>query len=86
MTEKNISSLNIEMVEKIQRVIGREIPPLRSVRGLEHLPLTIIQDAEALNRASGSLLAFGYLYHVTDASFNDVKLYVSARGWLKSVD
>lgn len=86
MTEKNFSSLSIEMVEKMERIIGREIPPLRSVRGLAHLPPGVLQDAEMLYRTSGSILAFSYLYHVTDASFGDVKLYVSDRGWSESVD
>jgi|GEM_PF-6764564 len=86
MTEKNFSSLSIEMVEQIQLIIGREIPPLRSVRGLANLPPAVLQDAEVLNRISGSILAFSYLYHVTDASFGDVKVYISGRGWSESVD
>lgn len=86
MTEKNISPLSIELMEQIQRTIGREIPSVRSVRGLAHLPPVVLQDAEVLNRASGSILAFAYLYHVTDASFGDVKLYISDRGWGGSVD
>lgn len=85
MTEKNVSSLSIEAVKQIKGILGREIPPLRSVRGLENLPLAVLQDAEMLNRASGSTLAFSYLYHVTDASFDEVKFYVSDRGWGESV-
>lgn len=86
MTEKNVSPLNIELMEQIQRIIGREIPPLRSVHGLTHLPPVVLQDAEVLYGVSGSILAFAYLYHVTDASFGDVKLYISHRGWGGSVD
>ncbi len=86
MTDKNVSSLSMEMVEQIQRIIGREIQPLRSVHGLAHLPLAVLQDVEVLNRVSGSILAFSYLYHVTDASFGDVKRYVSDRGWSESVE
>jgi hypothetical protein len=86
MTEKTFSSLSIEMIERIQRITGREIPPLRSVHGLAHLPPAVLEDAEVINRVSGSILAFSYLFHVTDASFEDVKLYLSSRGWSESVD
>lgn len=66
---------------RIEQVLGRPMPPEHSVRGLDLLPLEVERDAETLYLRCGSLLAFAYLFHVTDASFGDVKSYVSERGW-----
>jgi hypothetical protein len=71
---------------RIEQVLGKPIPPEHSVHGLGSLPPDILQDAETLNMASGSLLAFAYLFHVTGAGFGDVKAFCSSRGWTTAID
>ena len=70
-----------ETHSRIEQVLGHPMPREHSIHGLDHLPIELERDAEALYLRCGSLMAFAYLYHVTDASFGDVKTYVSGRGW-----
>jgi len=75
-----------ELHPRIEQILGKPMPPEHSVRGLDHLPADVVRDAEALHARCGSLLAFAYLFHVTDAGFGEVKLYCSSRGWTTGVD
>jgi hypothetical protein len=70
-----------EMALRVQQATGREAPPEKSVHGLDEMPINVLQDIEAINQSCGSLAVFAYLYHVTDASFTEVKQYVGDRGW-----
>lgn len=75
-----------ELHPRIEQVLCKQMPPEHSVRGLDHLPADVVHDAEVLHARCGSLLAFAYLFHVTDAGFGEVKSYCSSRGWTTGVD
>ncbi len=75
-----------ELAARIRQAIGHEPRSAKSVHGLEQLPADVLDDIETINRACGGLYVFAYLYHVTDATFLDVKLYVADRGWHHSAD
>ena len=75
-----------ELHPRIEQVLGKRMPPEHSVRGLDQLPADVARDAEVLQAQVGSLLAFAYLLHVTDAGFGEIKLYCSSRGWATGVD
>jgi hypothetical protein len=77
---------NEETARRIRQATGRDPRPAKSVHGLDNLPADVLEDIEAINKACGGIYVFAYLYHVTDASFGDVKLYVDDRGWHHSVD
>lgn len=74
-----------ELHPRIEEVLGRAMPSEHSVR-LDALPEDVLRDAETLNARAGSLLAFAFLFHTTDASFGDVKAFIAARGWTTSID
>lgn len=71
---------------RIEQVLGHSMPPEHSISRLEQLPADVETDAKTLHERCGSLMAFAYLFHVTDASFGDVKAYCAARGWTTGVD
>ena len=71
---------------RIEGVLGQPMPPEHAVHGLDQLPAAIEQDAETLYERCGSLLTFAYLFHVTDATFGDVKAHLGARGWTSGVE
>ncbi len=71
---------------RIEQVLGRAIPPERSVNGLEKLPSNVEADAKTLHGRCGTLMAFVYLVHLTDASFGDVKAHCASRGWTAGVE
>lgn len=75
-----------DMALKVRQATGRETPSEKSVQGLARLPTHVVQDIEAINQICGGLAVFAYLYHVTDASFGDIKEYLDKKGWLHGVD
>ncbi len=75
-----------ELAARIRQAIGREPRSAKSVHGLDQLPPDVLDDIEVINGKCGGLYVFAYLYHVTDATFGDVKLYIAERGWLHSAD
>lgn len=75
-----------ETAQRIRQAIGRDMRPAKSVHGLEQLPADVLEDAEAIFKGCGGIYVFAYLYHVTDASFGDVKVFTSEMGWLRSVE
>jgi hypothetical protein len=74
-----------ELHPGIEEVLVRRMPSEHSVR-LDALPEDILRDAETLNSRAGSLLAFAFLFHTTDASFGDVKAFLAARGWTAGIE
>lgn len=81
-----MSFLEGEIATRVRQATGRDPRPEKSVHGLDQLPPDVLEDIEAINEAWGGLYVFAYLYHVTDASFGDVKCYVGSRGWGGGVD
>lgn len=71
---------------RIEAAIGHPIPAEHSVHGLAELPAQILGDAVLVYEQCGSLHAFAYLYHVTDAEFGQVKEFCAAQGWSTDVD
>lgn len=71
---------------RIEEVLGKPMPLEHSIHGLDNLPPDVVRDAETIYEHAGSLLAFVYLFHVTDAAFGDVKCYCGSRGWATGVD
>jgi hypothetical protein len=71
---------------RIEKVLGHAMPPEHAIKGLDQLPSHVAADAATLYENCGSLVAFAYLFHVTDASFGDVKAYCATRGWTTDVD
>jgi hypothetical protein len=75
-----------ETANKVHKATGKELPPYKAIHGLTQLPSHILADIEAINRSCGAIYVFAYLYHATDADFNDVKAYVDSRGWHHGAD
>lgn len=75
-----------DIAQRITQTLGRELPPTKSVHGLDQLPADVLEDIEKINETCGGIYVFAYLRHITDASFSDVKLYVDGRGWHHSAD
>ena len=83
---KTIPMAFAELHPRIEQVLGKPMPVEHAVHGLDSLPADVVRDAEILYARCGSLLAFVYLFHVTDAAFGDVKSYCESRGWTTSID
>ena len=77
--------LKDELALKVRNATGREAPAKKSVHGLDQLPTNVLQDIDAIYQSCGGLAVFAYLYHVTDASFADVKEYLGEKGWAHGV-
>lgn len=75
-----------QLLERVRDAIGKEPPPEHSVRGLDDLPSEVVKDLVVIHQRWGTLCAFAYLRHVTEASFGEVKLYLDGKGWVESVD
>ncbi|HJV69496.1 hypothetical protein [Ideonella sp.] len=75
-----------EVADRLYQALGHELRPAKSVRGLDVLPEDVLRDIEVIYDTCGGIYVFAYLYHVTDASFAEVKMYVDRRGWHHSAD
>jgi hypothetical protein len=75
-----------EILDCVRSAIGKEPLPENSIHGLVDLPKHVVIDLAVIQEHCGTLSSFAYLYHVTDASFSDVKTYLDNNGWINTVD
>ena len=73
--------LSRQTLERVRSVLGKEPPDQNTVQGLSDIPDDILKDVALIYEKCGSLYAFAFLYHVSDAEFGEVKTYVSDRCW-----
>ena len=74
------------VLARVIDVIGKEPPPKGSVLDLANLPVDVAKDLQLIYQSCGSICAFAYLHYVSDASFDEVKLYLDSKGWHESAE
>jgi hypothetical protein len=78
--------LKDDVLACVHAAIGKDPLPENSIHGLVDLPEQIVSELAAIQEKCGTLSSFAYLYHVTDASFSDVKAYLDSNSWIQTVD
>ena len=75
-----------DQAERIRGVTGRSFPPAKSFFSLQDLPIESLRDLEKVYAKWGSITAAYFLGSSTEASLNEIKLYLDSRGWHESAD